>query len=126
MRIATKSVAMVALVSLACGSSANRCLELAQMYADEVPNVLICDPSDPDPCAASRNAVDYEQDGSQLTLDGLSQCTHSVNAARTAKLDSILSAYQSAGCVFLPSPICTTPKDRCVEGADGGAFTCFP
>jgi hypothetical protein len=120
-----RAAAAVVLLAAACGSS-DPCHSLAQAYADEVPNALVCDPNEASPCAGTTSFVDYEQDGSQLTLDGLSTCTHSVNAARAGKLASILAAYQKAGCVLLQPPICPPVQDRCVQGADGGGFTCSP
>jgi hypothetical protein len=129
MTTSIRSAALAAAATLgfaaACGSS-NPCLSLAQSYADELPNALTCDTTEAEPCAAARNVVQYEQNGTQLTLEGLGTCLHSVNAAGTSKLDTILAAYQQAGCSFLPAPICTTPKDRCVQSADGKTFTCFP
>jgi hypothetical protein len=120
---AVRALAAVLLLTAACGSA--DCHALAQAYADEVPNALTCDPNEASPCAGTTSVVDYEQDGSQLTLDGLSTCTHSVNAARSARLASILEAYRNAGCVLLQPPICAPVRNRCGQGADGG-FSCAP
>jgi hypothetical protein len=120
-----RSAAAVLVLAAACGSS-DSCHSLAQAYADEVPNALACDPNEAFSCAGTAQVLDYEQDGSQLTLDGLSACTHSVTAAGAGRLAGVLAAYQKAGCALLQPPICAAVQNRCVQGADGGSFTCFP
>jgi hypothetical protein len=85
---------------------AERCLGLAQEYADTLPDALLCDlASPPDTCAARRPVVIYEVDGSgRARLTGLSSCAAPVNAARTAKLDEVLGRYTAAGCDLWPTP----------------------
>lgn len=85
---------------------AERCLGLAQEYADALPDALLCDPASPsDVCAARRPVVAYEVDSSGAArLTGLSSCAAPVNAARTASLDEVLQRYTAAGCDLHPSP----------------------
>ncbi len=106
----------------ACGTD---CLDLAQQYADEVPNALACDPnSTADQCGDSEPTVDYLVSGQQMTLDGLGSCRHSMNPARDGKLKQNLSEFNAAGCKLVQAPLCPGVFDRCYVN-ELGKGVCF-
>jgi hypothetical protein len=114
---------LACMFSIHCGSDV--CLQLAQQYADELPNALACDPnSNTDQCGDAIFTADYLANGQQMTLDGLSTCLHSANPANDAKLKDILSQFQGAGCKPLAAPVCPQVVDRCYVN-DQGKGVCF-
>ena len=68
-----------------------------------LPGALVCDPLR-ETCAEVRPSVVYLQDGSLRTIEGLSECTGPVNAARAAALDAALARYAAEGCPLLTTP----------------------
>ena len=116
------ALAVVLAFSSGCGPD---CIALAREYATEISFAQTCDPSVPDQCGAERPVVDYQQQGSQLAVDGLGSCTHSVNPARLARLDEILARYKGGGCTLLPLPFCTPVENRCYTNGEGRAV-CWP
>ena len=126
----TRTPALAAAIALlvgpfaaACGGS--DCLSIARRYSDEGAYALTCDPNDPNPCSAERPVVLYEQNGTQLTLEGLGTCTHSDNAARVAKLDQILAEFYASGCKLAQVPFCPAVGRDCVASSPGH-YTCAP
>jgi hypothetical protein len=105
-----------------CGTD---CLTLAKEYAAEKDNALICDPTASSPCGVARPQVVALQDGSNIRIEGLDVCTHSVNPARIAKLDRILADYTSMHCKVLATPLCAAPMDKCIQSSPGH-YTCAP
>jgi len=100
-----------------CGTD---CLSIAREYAQAKGYALSCDiNAAADQCSARRPVVDYVQNGTQLTIDGLGSCTHAVNPAHLAELDSILGRYYQHGCKLLPLPVCQTVVDRCYVDPQG-------
>lgn len=70
-------------------------------------------------------AADFLANGAQLTVDGISTCTHSANPANDGKLEAILLQFQQAGCKPLQAPLCAQVADRCYVNSQGKG-TCFP
>ena len=128
MRDCTMVKIALAASALASGCGTD-CLSIARKYANESPNALICDPTSPNPCGTTRPVISWAQNGQQLTLEGLSICNHSMNAARVARLDQILEEFNSNNCKRMPTPFCPTPADICGEYSSPpspGHYTCGP
>jgi hypothetical protein len=102
------------------------CIAIAREYQAAIPDAMICDPAQPDSCAAGRPLVvsQVNEDGS-WTLEGLCDCQHTVNPARTQAVDEILARFFRAGCTLKSCP-CLPPEStppRCPEtGVCAGAF----
>jgi hypothetical protein len=83
------------------------CLALATRYAAELPTAASCDPGDI--CAGQRPNVVYLGGPNDGVLEGFCNCPVTVNMARTAKLDSIFSAFLTAGCPISCCPCIPQP-----------------
>jgi hypothetical protein len=111
-------------------SAPDPCLEIAREYQAAMPDAMICDPAQPDSCAAGRPLIVSAQneDGS-TTLEGLCLCEGAVNPARTAVLDIHLASFEAAGCELKPC-WCPPPESMpatCLEtGVCWGVWSLAP
>lgn len=112
-------------LTAACDSARRACLDIAADYAAALPEALQCDAAVPETCAVNRPVVVYLEDANGIrTLEGLClpPCTHSVNPARVARLDTLLAEFASSGCEFRPcwcpppSPASCGPEGNCIWG----------
>jgi hypothetical protein len=85
------------------GGATDPCVGIAREYQAAMPDAMICDPSQPNPCAAGRPmVVSVQGEDGTITLEGLCLCEGAVNPARTATVDALLARFGAAGCQLQP------------------------
>ncbi len=96
-------------------SGEDPCIPIAREYQAALLDAMICDPAQPDSCAAARPMVvsQLNDDGS-VTLEGLCLCQGAVNPLRTQALDAILARFCQAGCTLKPC-WCPLIPPKCLD-----------
>lgn len=113
---------------MSCG---RECRDIASEYAAAYDQSLNCDVDDVLACAEGRPVPVFEAraptlSGDSMRLLGIGTCLHGVSPAMAGRLDSILSAHESAGCAQVRSPACPEVVDSCSSTGVANAGRCMP